>query len=489
LVLFLISTLLLVLLAGLFWRWQVALMLLIAIGLHEGGHWLAMRQLGYRNLPMIVPAILGGVTLDRGESRNAEHPIFIHLMGPLPGILIGTIVLLLFGAQSGWISELGVVLLLVNYFNLLPIMPLDGGRLMQTLIPVKQLSVLIAVAWLGCASLLLISWLTDSLFFAAIALLPLLTGLSWLKRKQVLTALYKITKWSKQARKLDTATVIQAIDQSDRRYRPLIEKVWEISDILTSVRVKPITSKARQSFLAIYLAAILLPPIVVYANSPGIQVTTRQLFSDAKAIQLDAHERAMSLPLSKLLQELAERQTDSTELALNVGQPSATRPPANSNAIRRAETRLGTTLDRTHRRLLESSNGFIKQSSSANNADYLLFPIEQVKRFGEVLPEIVNRLQMERQNSAPLLLQLSSSSDPEKSAVESLSLNQVAHMLIIGRPDRNTFLLLDPIEAPDEPAALLLISISQGMLKGRRYTSLRHYVAHEFAMAHRSRGI
>ena len=52
----------------------------------------------------------------------------VSLMGPLPGIFLGT-----FGGVfaavigSNWLAELSVLAVLINAFNLLPILPLDGG--------------------------------------------------------------------------------------------------------------------------------------------------------------------------------------------------------------------------------------------------------------------------------------------------------------------------------------------------------------------------
>jgi Zn-dependent protease len=274
--LFIVSTLAFVLLAGLLWNWTIALLLLGVISFHEVGHWLAMRFLDYRNLHIVTPPLIGGVTLSQESSYYATHRFLISLMGPLPGIILGTAVLLIYGQQGGWISDLGVILLLVNYLNLLPIIPLDGSRLLKALTPVKQFGLLIALNWLVAAALLLLGWLTNSLFLAAMVLAPLFSALVWLRRKRVLDALEGVADGSIHTEHNEQiASIIQAIDETDKRYRPLEKKVREITDILSMLRVKAAAPRVAGALLALYLATLLLPPIAVLAISPGMQNVTK----------------------------------------------------------------------------------------------------------------------------------------------------------------------------------------------------------------------
>ncbi len=113
--------------------WQFALLLMVSLFFHETGHIWAMRRCGLKTKGIYFIPFLGAaaVTEDRFPSRKAEA--FIALMGPIWGWLLALAVYgaylatgnPLWAALAGWMAML-------NLFNLLPINPLDGGRLMKS---------------------------------------------------------------------------------------------------------------------------------------------------------------------------------------------------------------------------------------------------------------------------------------------------------------------------------------------------------------------
>ncbi|MET0091440.1 MAG: site-2 protease family protein [Candidatus Thiodiazotropha sp.] len=181
---FVLSSIAFIVLAGIFWDWQIGLLLLGVILFHEFGHWLAMRLLGYRNLQILMLPLVGGVTLGQETSHKVSHRAIVSLMGPLPGIIAGTMLLALNGMRGEILPLLGILLLVVNYLNLLPFMPLDGGQLLRTLIPYERLGLMVALDWLGVAGLILLGWLIDSLFISILALIPLFSSLSLMKTSE-----------------------------------------------------------------------------------------------------------------------------------------------------------------------------------------------------------------------------------------------------------------------------------------------------------------
>ncbi len=482
--LFLGSAIAFILLAGLFWDWTIALLLLVVIVFHEAGHWLTMRVLGYRNLQIIMLPLVGGVTLGQETGYNAAHRILVSLMGPLPGIILGTIILWFDAMEGGVLTTLGITLLVVNYLNLLPIMPLDGGQLLKALIPVRRFDLLITLEWLGTAALLLLGWLTDSLFLIALALLPLFGGLALMKRKKVLDSLEEITADSEQPLPNDrVAAVIQAIDENDKRYRPLEKKAQEIADILTTIRLKPASTPVAGAFLGIYLVTFVLPPLAVFIASPGIEGITTLLFSDVEAVQQEAYQRAMALPMSQLVDELSLLHGGPADPGQPQSGREATMQPATSNTITLAERRLGTRFDQAHREFLEASNGFFEPNSMDDGAGYLLFPAEKIVRFGQKLPEIVDRLRAQTRSDTPPLVNILSASATDETEAQVLNINQIAHMLVIGNPNKREYLLLDPAHQPGTPAPLIIVYETPVNLQGIRYESLRHYLADDLSMA------
>jgi Zn-dependent protease len=110
-------------------------MLILLIGIlffHELGHVLAMRFFGYKDLQILFIPFLGAVASGKKESVASWQEVVVLLAGPVPGILVGTLILSTgWGVENLWVRDCAQLMLFVNYLNLLPIVPLDGGRVMS----------------------------------------------------------------------------------------------------------------------------------------------------------------------------------------------------------------------------------------------------------------------------------------------------------------------------------------------------------------------
>ena len=113
-----------------------ALVFGLCIIAHELGHTLVSRALGYR-VSRITLFLLGGVSEIEGEPRRARDELLISGAGPLVSAVLAGF---LFGGYSAapHASLAQVLLLLLAWsnavlvvFNLLPGLPLDGGRLLR----------------------------------------------------------------------------------------------------------------------------------------------------------------------------------------------------------------------------------------------------------------------------------------------------------------------------------------------------------------------
>ena len=99
---------------------------------HEFGHWTAMRLSGYQDTSIFFIPFLGAATSGRSVDGSPWKEGLVLLAGPLPGLLLAIPVLVLGTAQhhEGLIRA-GYTLLGLNAFNLLPLVPLDGGRVFE----------------------------------------------------------------------------------------------------------------------------------------------------------------------------------------------------------------------------------------------------------------------------------------------------------------------------------------------------------------------
>lgn len=140
-------------------------LLIGAIVLHEAGHFLGMKWFGYRDVKMFFIPFLGAAVSGRKHAAAAWQEIVVLLLGPLPGIVLGTVLFFTLrptDPQSPLYQAISILLSL-NAFQLLPLMPLDGGRVMNLLIfrrhpALEVLFKLFAVAGLLLLALVLMSW-------------------------------------------------------------------------------------------------------------------------------------------------------------------------------------------------------------------------------------------------------------------------------------------------------------------------------------------
>jgi Zn-dependent protease len=102
---------------------------------HEAGHYLAMRLCGYRNLRMFFIPGFGAAVTGRSFNVPGWKKVFVSLMGPVPGIIVGIIAGLCGMAFKMPLAiNAGLLLVAINGFNLLPVLPLDGGQVLQTIL-------------------------------------------------------------------------------------------------------------------------------------------------------------------------------------------------------------------------------------------------------------------------------------------------------------------------------------------------------------------
>lgn len=102
--------------------------------IHEFGHFFAMKAFKYTNVKLFILPLFGAFVSGKKPKVSQWQMTIIILAGPIPGILAG-FSLLLFNAfhPNEKLQMLGNIFLFLNAINLLPFVPLDGGRLLETL--------------------------------------------------------------------------------------------------------------------------------------------------------------------------------------------------------------------------------------------------------------------------------------------------------------------------------------------------------------------
>jgi Zn-dependent protease len=112
----------------------IAAILLGVVFLHELGHVIAMRWVGIPVRGIYFIPFFGGVAVGDSFGKSEAARGFIALMGPAASMLTtGLFLWLSLQNSEPLLSDLAVMSAAINGFNLLPILPLDGGRVLQAL--------------------------------------------------------------------------------------------------------------------------------------------------------------------------------------------------------------------------------------------------------------------------------------------------------------------------------------------------------------------
>jgi Zn-dependent protease len=121
---------------ALIWGWQFAVGFVLLLLLHELGHVIQLRREGIEaSAPMFIP-FLGAVISAKSLGDDAAAEARVGLAGPILGTVATLAPLAIWLATGNELFQaLAYVGFLINLFNLLPVLPLDGGRAMAALSP------------------------------------------------------------------------------------------------------------------------------------------------------------------------------------------------------------------------------------------------------------------------------------------------------------------------------------------------------------------
>src|SRR5687768_9487964 len=121
---------------SLLWGWKFAVGFVALLFVHEMGHVLQLRREGIdASAPMFIP-FMGAVIWAKSLGDNAAAEARVGLAGPVIGSL-GAAALIPVASATGndLFTALAFTGFFLNLFNLLPVLPLDGGRAMAALTP------------------------------------------------------------------------------------------------------------------------------------------------------------------------------------------------------------------------------------------------------------------------------------------------------------------------------------------------------------------
>ncbi|MCP5076098.1 MAG: metalloprotease [Rhodobacteraceae bacterium] len=174
------------------------LALTLTVVVHEFGHVAAFRVAGHDDATFRLVPLMGGVAISRRRPDSQLHDFYITLMGPAICLAPVAVAIALQPIARDLSPELGNFFWFfatfgaaLNFFNLLPLWPLDGGRCLR---------IIVYAVWPGLANVVTIGmsaafaglavYLQSTLLFF-VAVMGALSAL----RQVEMVELRPITKW------------------------------------------------------------------------------------------------------------------------------------------------------------------------------------------------------------------------------------------------------------------------------------------------------
>lgn len=138
------------------------LQIVFVVLFHELGHFALMKRYGYQNVRMLFLPLMGAFVHGFKESYRQKESLLVVLAGPLPGIILGVVLWILgFEWNSNWMIQTALLLFIVNILNLLPILPMDGGRLLNLLFQEKIELFQVVFSFIISLGLIALGYFTD----------------------------------------------------------------------------------------------------------------------------------------------------------------------------------------------------------------------------------------------------------------------------------------------------------------------------------------
>lgn len=119
--------------------WRFITIIVGVLLIHEFGHFFTMKLFKYKAVKMLFIPLIGAVVQGEKDKYSQRERAIVLLAGPIPGVILGVLLMYWAGGHHNfWGMYAGLLLVIINVLNLLPIDPLDGGQLTQVLFFERQ---------------------------------------------------------------------------------------------------------------------------------------------------------------------------------------------------------------------------------------------------------------------------------------------------------------------------------------------------------------
>lgn len=160
--------------------------LLVVLLIHELGHFFAMKIFNYNQVKLFFIPLLGAYVSGKKTIVSQRQISIVILSGPLPGIIIGfSLFMTTFFIPNDQLMMLANIFLFLNLFNLLPFIPLDGGRLLEVLFLKQNHIIRIIFTIISILVIIIFSIWSKNIFFLIIPLSMIFELLTEIKNEKI----------------------------------------------------------------------------------------------------------------------------------------------------------------------------------------------------------------------------------------------------------------------------------------------------------------
>jgi len=258
---------------------QVLFLIVLILFIHEMGHFIAMKVFGYNGVNMFFIPLMGAMVTGEKDRISQLQRAIIVLAGPVPGVLIGCGIIAY--AQTighAGAAVAGFMFLLINVLNLLPLDPLDGGKLIETLFfssneKIKQVFLIASVVFMVVAGVFFQMYLLAFLGLYMSLRIKMVKSLSELRKK---ISVYKIPLiktydeltdkeyWTIRKEYILSSKLNKMIDPNEYVESQFEDRIAiSVRNVLITPIEKDISATSKLFLLLLWAASLILP--VLYA--------------------------------------------------------------------------------------------------------------------------------------------------------------------------------------------------------------------------------
>lgn len=264
-----------------------AVLLLLAVAFHEAGHALAMKLFGFRDVRIFMIPFFDGIATGTKPNAPGWQIAAMRLAGPLPGIFLAATVAFFLPREVTVIAPASIphwlviasdavkMFAFINAFNLLPMMPLDGGRVFETLLRGRSTWVFALYSFASLALCAGWAWRLEAWLLLAIGVLGLLGLPQKIRMEAAARKLRRHRQWPVEFERLSVKQ-LRLLDYVNRRANPQIDPSTRANlarQLFENVVFRPLSIWQAAFVLLAYVlsfvvAIAFLPKLTVVQNFP-----------------------------------------------------------------------------------------------------------------------------------------------------------------------------------------------------------------------------